>query len=65
MARFRVAYVYYDYSSERGIIAMNRATLLRYLPDPAPSNIAVYLKPGIALDDGKRAVENATPAARY
>ena len=33
--------VYYDYSSERGNILMDRKTMLRYLPDPAPSNLAV------------------------
>ncbi|PYX38669.1 MAG: hypothetical protein DMG81_11235 [Acidobacteria bacterium] len=33
--------VYYDYASERGVILISRATLLRYLPDPAPSNLAV------------------------
>ncbi len=42
---FRVAGVYYDYSTERGFVIMDRKTLLRYLPDPAISNLAVYLKP--------------------
>jgi putative ABC transport system permease protein len=59
-ASFRVADVYYDYSSERGYIIMDRKVLLRYLPDPAPSNIAIYLKAGVGLDEGKRAVEAAT-----
>ena len=45
-AVFEVLDVYYDYASERGYIIMNRKTLLRYLPDPAVSNIAVYFKPG-------------------
>ena len=40
---FRVADVYYDYSSERGSILMDRDTMLRYLSDPAPSNLAIYL----------------------
>jgi putative ABC transport system permease protein len=59
-ANFRVVDVYYDYSSERGYIIMDRNTLLRYLPDPAPSNLAVYLKPGVSLEQGRRAVELAT-----
>jgi putative ABC transport system permease protein len=42
---FKVLGVYYDYSTERGFILLDRRTLLRYLPDPAASNIAVYLKP--------------------
>ncbi len=54
---FRVADIYYDYSNERGYIVMDRATMLKYLPDPDVSNIAIYLKPGVSLEDGKRAVE--------
>ncbi|MEQ1474702.1 MAG: FtsX-like permease family protein, partial [Candidatus Acidiferrum sp.] len=42
-ASFRIADIYYDYSSERGEILMDRETLLRFLPDPAPSNLAVYV----------------------
>src|SRR5216683_1574483 len=42
-ASFRIADVYYDYSSERGNILMDRKTMLRYLPDPAPSNLAIYI----------------------
>jgi putative ABC transport system permease protein len=58
-ARFRVAAIYADYSSERGSIAMDRATMLRYLPDPAPTSVAVYLKRGVTPEQGKRAVEQA------
>ena len=46
-ASFRIVDVYYDYSSERGEILMDRDVLLRYLPDPAPSNLAVYVAPGV------------------
>jgi putative ABC transport system permease protein len=59
LARFRVIDIYGDYSSERGYIVMDRGTLLKYLPDPAPSNVAVYLRPGVRLEDGRRAVETA------
>jgi len=44
--RFRVADVTYDYASERGFILMDRDVMLRYLPDPRPSNLAVFLAPG-------------------
>ena len=44
-ATFRIIDIYYDYSSERGSLIMDRNTMLRYLPDPAPSNLAVYLSP--------------------
>jgi len=57
--RFRVIDIYGDYSNERGYIVMDRGTLLKYLPDPAPSNLAVYLRPGIPLEQGRRAVEAA------
>ncbi|MBV8844192.1 MAG: ABC transporter permease [Bryobacterales bacterium] len=63
-ASFRVIDVYYDYSSERGAIFMDRGTLLKYLPDPAPSNIAVYLKPGLRLDDARPAIEAALGGSR-
>jgi putative ABC transport system permease protein len=58
--QFRVVDVYFDYSSERGYVIMDRKSLLRYLPDPAPSNIAVYLKSGVSMEAGKHAVEAAT-----
>jgi len=54
---FRVADVYYDYSSERGVILMDRATLLKYFPDPAPSNLAVYLKAGNSPEEARRGIE--------
>ncbi len=41
---FQVLGVYYDYSTERGFVLLSRQTLLKYLPDPAVSNVAVYLK---------------------
>ncbi|MBV9297244.1 MAG: FtsX-like permease family protein [Acidobacteriaceae bacterium] len=43
---FQVLGVYYDYSSERGFVLLDRATLLKYLPDPAVTNFAVVLKAG-------------------
>jgi putative ABC transport system permease protein len=42
---FEVLGIYYDYSTERGYIVLDRKTLLKYLPDRAASNIAVYLTP--------------------
>ncbi len=43
---FSVLGIYYDYSTERGFIVLDRKTLLKYLPDRAESNLAVYVKPG-------------------
>jgi putative ABC transport system permease protein len=45
-AAFRIADVTYDYSSERGYILMDRDVMLSYLPDPTPSNLAIFLQPG-------------------
>lgn len=53
---FRVLDVYYDYSNERGFILMDRATLLKYLPDTGPTDVAVYLKPGVSAEQGRRSV---------
>jgi putative ABC transport system permease protein len=57
--RFRVIDIYGDYSNERGYIIMDLHTLWQYLPDRAPSNVAVYLHPGTTLEAGRRAVEGA------
>jgi putative ABC transport system permease protein len=43
---FTVAGIYFDYASERGFVTIDRAVLLRYLPGIAPTNLAIYLKPG-------------------
>ena len=56
---FRVLDVYFDYASERGYILTDRRTMLKYLPDPAPSNLALYLKPGVDLEEGRRAIQAA------
>jgi putative ABC transport system permease protein len=56
---FEVLGIYYDYSNERGYVIVDRATLLRYLPDPAPSSLAVYINPGVGEDAARRAIERA------
>lgn len=55
--RLRILDVYYDYANERGYVILDRASMLRYLPDPAPSNIAVYIRPGASLDAVKHSIE--------
>jgi putative ABC transport system permease protein len=57
--KFRVVDVFYDYANERGYIILDRSTMLRYLPDPAASNLAVYLLPGANLDLMRQAVTRA------
>ena len=63
-AAFRIVDVYYDYSSERGNLIMDRNTLLRYLPDPAPSNLAIYLSAGANPETVRAAIEKITAAHR-
>lgn len=62
-ASFRVADLYYDYGSERGMVLMDRNVMLRYLPDPAPSNIAVFVVPGFSVAEVRKEIESA--AANY
>ena len=61
---FRIADVYYDYSSERGNILMDRQTLLRYLPDAAPSNLAIYVSPEANLDAVRHEIEKTAAGQR-
>jgi putative ABC transport system permease protein len=56
---FRIVDIFYDYGNERGFILLDRTTLLRYLPDPAPSNLAVYLTPGVDLETARDAIKHA------
>jgi putative ABC transport system permease protein len=46
-ARMIVAAVYYDYSSDRGVISMDRATFARLYGRQGVSGLSVYLKPGV------------------
>jgi putative ABC transport system permease protein len=62
---FRVAAVYYDYSTERGVVAMDRGTFARHYGELPPTGLTAYLREhadpdtvraGIlgALDEGHR-----------
>lgn len=63
-ASFRIVDVYYDYSSERGSVLMDRNTMLRYLPDPAPSNLAIYVSATASLETVRAEIEKATASHR-
>jgi putative ABC transport system permease protein len=54
---FEILGVYYDYANERGYIIMDRATLLKYLPNPDPTNIAVYLNSGANAGEMRREID--------
>ena len=52
--------IYYEYSSEQGYVILDRGTLLRYLPNQPPTNIAVYVKPGADAAKIRREIEART-----
>ena len=57
---FRVIDIFYDYASESGFVILDRSTMLRYLPDPAPTNLAVYLKAGADIESVRHEVEEVS-----
>jgi len=63
IVRLTVAGVYYDYSSERGWIILDRSTLLKYLPNQPVTNLAVYVRKDGATDAVQRAL--GTRLAQY
>ena len=56
---FRVIDTFYDYGHEAGYIVLDWGTLLRYVPDSAPTNLAVYLAPGADLERTRTAIHKA------
>jgi putative ABC transport system permease protein len=61
---FRIADIYYDYGSERGTVLMDRQTMLRYLPDPAPSNLAIYVAPNASPETVRGEITEAAAGYR-
>jgi putative ABC transport system permease protein len=59
VARLRIVDVFYDYGNERGFVILARDNLLRYLNDPAASNLAVYLNRGANLEAVRAEIERA------
>jgi putative ABC transport system permease protein len=55
--RFHIIDVFYDYGSEKGFMIIDRSRALRYLHDPAISNMAIYVEPGASVDEVRAAVE--------
>jgi len=58
IAALTIAGVYYDYSSDRGLILVDSSTLLKYVPDQPVTNIAVYVQPGADAVRVRRDLEN-------
>ncbi len=47
---FPVSGIFYDYTSDRGIIVMNRKTYDKFWDDRNVSSIAIYVKDGVDID---------------
>jgi len=46
LASFRVAGIYYDYTSDRGLIMIDRQVFDRWWRDPGVNSVAVYMRKG-------------------
>jgi len=57
MVRVTVAGIYYDYSSERGWVIFDRSTLLKYLPNQPPTNLAIYVRKDADAMEVRRTLE--------
>ena len=44
--RVSIAAVYYDYSSDQGVVVLDRGTFARYFTEQRPTGLTVYLRPG-------------------
>ncbi|HPZ10375.1 MAG TPA: FtsX-like permease family protein, partial [Candidatus Eremiobacteraeota bacterium] len=49
--KFFIAGIFYDYTSDRGIIVINRKTYEKYWYDRNISSLAIYTKKGVNTDD--------------
>jgi putative ABC transport system permease protein len=45
-ADFRLAAVYFDYTTDRGVVVMDRGTFTRHFGEQRPTSLTVYLRPG-------------------
>ncbi len=63
---FRVAGVFYDYTTEFGLILMDRMTYQRHWKDPFDNSLALYAKPGVPVETLQKAIrERLTPLGSY
>ncbi len=61
---FVIEAVYYDYSSDRGIIIMDRRTYRRVYQEDGPTSVSLYLEPGATPDEVRRRIATSLPEAR-
>jgi putative ABC transport system permease protein len=48
---FTISAVFYDYSHNRGLVVMDRATYGRYFPAARPNSLSIYLRPDAEVED--------------
>jgi putative ABC transport system permease protein len=47
---FRIVGVYYDYSTDRGVVAMDWQTFVKYFGEERPTSMSIFLKEGADVD---------------
>ncbi|MFN2237863.1 MAG: FtsX-like permease family protein [Thermoanaerobaculia bacterium] len=62
--RFVIAGIYRDYSSDRGVIVMDRSVWLETFGDEDSNTVSVYLREGVDPETARREIERAV-AAKY
>ena len=61
MVRLRIAGVYYDYTTEGGLVVMDRALFQRLWQDPWVNSMVIYLIPGADPQAVRRAIQQRFP----
>jgi putative ABC transport system permease protein len=61
---FPVTGIFYDYSSDRGVIMMDRRTFAARFGDLPPSGVSAYLRPGSDAERVRAEIAAALPADR-
>jgi putative ABC transport system permease protein len=56
-----VAGVFHDYTTEGGLVVMDRALFTRLIGDPFLSSVAIYLTPGAEPEAVRRGIQGALP----
>ena len=61
---FVVEAIYYDYSSDHGLIVMDRRTYLRHFSDERVNSLSIYLKPGADVTRARMRIAQELPGAK-
>ena len=58
-ASFRVTGIYFDYSSDRGIVVLDRGTFAKYWGEQLPTSLTIYLREGVSHDQTRTEILTA------